>query len=214
MIISLKHKFIFIKTKKTASTSIEVGLSGICGPQDVITPLMIPDEMRRKKMGFRGMQNYKQRNGRTFRDHMGAKEVRGLVGDKIWGEYYTFCFERNPWDKTISEYYWKRKHLGGISLNQYLHTDDFNSLSANGGIDLYTADGEVIVDKVYAYERLDEAYHSLAECFDLVKMPDLPRLKSTSRIDRRPYQEIISMEERQIIEAAFQREIALFGYEF
>lgn len=214
MIISHKHKFIFIKTKKTASTSIEAGLSEICGPQDVITPLMAPDEIRRKKMGFRGMQNFMLGNGKAFWNHMGAEEVRGIVGDKIWGEYYTFCFDRNPWDKAISEYYWKLDHMGRISLNQYLHTDDFDSLSRNGGIDLYTADGEVIVDKIYAYERLDEAYRSLAERFGLVKMPDLPRLKSTSRIDRRPYQEILSEEERQIIEVAFQREIALFGYEF
>ena len=38
MIVSHKHKFIFIKTKKTAGTAIEAALSELCGPQDVITP--------------------------------------------------------------------------------------------------------------------------------------------------------------------------------
>ena len=66
MIISHLHKFIFIKTKKTASTSIEVGLSGICGPRDSITPLMQPDEARRRKMGYRGMQNFKLRDGKQI----------------------------------------------------------------------------------------------------------------------------------------------------
>ena len=32
MIVSHEHKFIFLKTKKTAGTSIELALSELCGP--------------------------------------------------------------------------------------------------------------------------------------------------------------------------------------
>ncbi len=38
MIISHKHKFIFIKTKKTAGTSIEGYLAQFCGEDDIIAP--------------------------------------------------------------------------------------------------------------------------------------------------------------------------------
>ena len=38
MIISHEHKFIFLKTKKTAGTAIEAALSEVCGASDVITP--------------------------------------------------------------------------------------------------------------------------------------------------------------------------------
>ncbi len=48
MIISHEHKFIFLKTKKTAGTAIEAALSELCGPTCVITPYREESESDRK----------------------------------------------------------------------------------------------------------------------------------------------------------------------
>jgi hypothetical protein len=40
MILSHDRRLIFIKTQKTAGSSLELSLSQICGPTDIITPLM------------------------------------------------------------------------------------------------------------------------------------------------------------------------------
>jgi hypothetical protein len=44
MIVSYLHKFIFIRTKKTAGTTVEMTLAPACGPDDIITPLGTWDE--------------------------------------------------------------------------------------------------------------------------------------------------------------------------
>jgi len=72
MILSHKNKFIFLKTKKTASTSIELLLSKVCGKKDIITPVSeltlfgkirrfekITEEDLRKKINAKKPQNYK-----------------------------------------------------------------------------------------------------------------------------------------------------------
>ena len=56
MIISHEHKFIFLKTKKTAGTAIEAALSELCGPRDVITPYREESEADRKGLP---PQNYR-----------------------------------------------------------------------------------------------------------------------------------------------------------
>jgi hypothetical protein len=58
LIISHEYRYIFIKTAKTAGTSIEMALSRYCGPDDIITPLWKKDEEKRQAMGGRGPQHH------------------------------------------------------------------------------------------------------------------------------------------------------------
>ena len=59
MIISHRHRFIFLKTIKTAGTSIEIALSKHCGPKDTITAFLTSeDEEIRRNLGYRGPQNF------------------------------------------------------------------------------------------------------------------------------------------------------------
>ena len=65
MIISHKYKFIFLKTKKTAGTSIEISLSRYCGNNDIITPISIRDEAIRKLLGKKP-QNFTTDSGKDY----------------------------------------------------------------------------------------------------------------------------------------------------
>ena len=56
MIISHKYKFIFIKTRKTAGSSIQIYLSELCGEGDVVSTIDRPERPYRPR-NYRGLYN-------------------------------------------------------------------------------------------------------------------------------------------------------------
>ena len=125
VIISHEHKFVFVKTHKTAGTSIEVFLERIAGDNAVVTPISPPVDGHRPRNyerpdnPFRAVlwQAHVHRPGGTgatdracYKNHLDARGIKRRLGPRRWDSYFTFCFERNPWDKVVSEYYWRRSN--------------------------------------------------------------------------------------------------------
>jgi len=211
MIVSHKHKFIFIKTKKTAGTSLEIALSGICGDEDIITEILPEDELIRKKLGYLGCQNI---HNPKYRNHIAARRLRKFLDPEIWDTYYKFCFERNPWDKVISWYYWELKNGWPMAFDDFMDSGHFAQVGGFGGYDLYTdAQDNVIVDKVYLYEDMGGFITDIEEKLG-VELPELPRAKSQFRDNKLTYKEHYSNEQINLIRLAFRREILRFGYSF
>ncbi|MEH6604178.1 MAG: sulfotransferase family 2 domain-containing protein [Pseudomonadales bacterium] len=214
MIVSHKHKFIFLKTKKTAGTSLEIALSKLCGPDDIITPISPEDEQTRKDLGYRGPQNYQISKDKFFYNHIGCKQIVGLLGPQVWSDYYTFCFERNPWDKVISWYYWEHRQEPRPSMTEFIDSGHAAMVGGPGGFGLYTANNKVVVNKVCRFENLRAELDQLERDLNLPPIPELPRAKSKFRVDKRPYSELMTDTDKDKIAQIFQREIALFGYQF
>lgn len=216
MIISHKHKFIFFKTRKTAGTSVEIALSQVCGPEDIITPISADDEALRHSLGGRARQNYVIESSygeeETFRfyNHVPASEVRKRIGPDIWNTYFKFCFERNPCEKIISRYYHSKKIRGfDMSLREFVNSQD---LAEYSDWHIYTDAGRVIVDFVGQYEQLERDYLKVMERLGVTHSPGLPKAKGQFRQDRTPYDGVLGEEEIARIRAAFEHEFACFGY--
>jgi hypothetical protein len=229
MILSHKHKFIFIKTAKTAGTSIEVFLSKHCDPKDIVTPIAptVEGHQPRNYEGFiNPVPEILERPGKLFsvlrhaitsRDkfynHMPAREVRNRVPADVWNSYFKFCVERNPWDKVLSHYHMHAAREGGsLSLDEYLARGRF---PINYFRYTNRSGTKIIVDRILRYENL---VAELSEVFSQLKIPFGGTLgvtaKSGYRSDRRPYQEVFNDEQRKIVEKAFAKEIKLHGYRF
>ena len=58
MIISESNQFVFIKGRKVAGTSVEVGLASLCNSKDILTPSMPNDEVVRLEKTRLMAQNY------------------------------------------------------------------------------------------------------------------------------------------------------------
>ena len=104
------HRFIFLKTKKTASSSVEFALGEFCGDSDIITPASKNEEALR--VGRRAQNYWLPWAKRSvvgvlrapfskaperhvgFDNHMPAARVRRLVGESVWASYFKFAFER------------------------------------------------------------------------------------------------------------------------
>lgn len=229
MIISHKYRFIFLKTAKTAGTSIEIALSRHLGKDDIITPISAADERVRNSAGYRGPQNYRiplrQHNFRElaaavigrrkrFYNHIPGLEVRNLIGDEVWNSYYKFCFQRNPFDRVISLYYWCYKTEPRPTLTEFLESPQVSLLTTRG-LSLYTDnEGNVVVNNVGRYESLAQDLENIRRQIGIADPLELPHTKSSHRQDRRHYSEVIDVHSRIRIESLFNREMKLHNYQF
>jgi len=232
MIISHAHKFIFIKTKKTAGTALEAALSQLCGPLDVITPYREESEQERKGLA---PQNYRIEHplkpkrplwrkllGRPeryyhpsvgFYEHMPASLVRAYVGEEVWRGYYKFAFDRNPWDRQVSWYLYKTK-----SKRRRPSFERFMSNRARAFVNnyqLYTEGGALAVDFLGRYESLDDDLRKVLKRIGVKRSIEVPRTNVTRDRDAMgDYRSLYTDKTRELVAEWYAPEIALLGYGF
>ena len=228
MIISHKHKFIFLKTRKTASTSTEFALNEICGPDDIVTPVTSNE---RNRTGL-GPRNYHYRppllstewpnlisryvrNGEMpldYNQHMHGWRVKRRVGAKIWNSYFKFAFDRNPWDREVS---WYSHHLS-VARFTGSFKEHLNRLPTHkvGNFEIYSCNGKVAVDFVGRYENLETDLAYVMQQIGVECRLQLGNSNSHRRDRSKPYQEWYDEESRELIRRTYQREIELLNYSF
>lgn len=211
MIVSHEHKFIFVKTRKTAGTSVEVFLEPLCGEQDVVTPV---------SPAYQDAETatHRPRNYEGFRNHAPASVIRDLVGDDAWNGYYRFSIERNPWDKMVSMYWWRKFQYriedGFAEFCRIAVRSPNNVYTCPSDYHFYTIDGELCVDRVIQFESLLDDFSSVCEHLGLGSVDALPRAKGKIRKAKRHYSVYYDDELRDLVAERFRNEIDLFGYEF
>lgn len=162
MIVSHKYRFIYIKNKKVAGTSVEAFLSQFLGPDDVTTI---------------GKDNAPP-NRASFYNHMSLQELARLLPKETYESYYKFCIERHPVDKAVSHYFQIKAR--GIVHTPEEYVSRFRRFGSN--FYRYSLGGDCAVDKVMRFEFLNRDLAHVCARLDIPFKGELTfRLKSNLR---------------------------------
>lgn len=221
-IISHEYKFIFVRVRKTASTSMHVALSKFCGPLDIIAHIGDRDQL--ESAPEQNNWKYLPTRKSVFYNHIPAFRIREMIAEQdkdIWDNYFKFCFERNPWDKVISQYYFQHQDPSYEPSKEKL--DKFIShglLPKFSDWRLYTEEDKrndtVIVDKIFKYEEIESSFEYLKDRLKLPEKIIMPekRFKGWTRKDYRHYTDVLTDKQRDRIAKVFYKEIKEMEYEF
>lgn len=211
MVISYRHKFIFIHTYKVAGTSIAQALH----------LYTFHNPFERLINGLRHRLNldinvpfYKYR---VFPLHIKARELRDQLPPKIFDEFFKFAFVRNTWDWQVSLYFFMKQtpshfqhHLiAPMTFDEYIEwrVIEDRKLQKEFVVD---GNGQKIVDFIGRYERLYEDFQHV--CCDILGLhATLPHMNKSARKDYRTYYNETT---RRLVQEHFKEDIDFFGFTF
>ena len=182
MILSDALQFVYIRTPKTASSSMLFELDRHFGEGVVL--------------------------GTPYLDHRLATQARVTVAD-VWHKYWTFGFVRNPWTWAVSAFGQDMRTPWYMDFGT--KSDDFivwlEALKLTPLTWLTDANGRVIVDTIFCFEEIKEACRHIARhCgapFEITKRVN-PGVHD--------YAMLMTDEADEIIQKKFEAEINMFGY--
>ena len=217
MLVSHSKRFIYLKTRKTGGTSVEVALELYARPEGVEASANSETAMLETEVGIVGARS-RDASRYRFYNHMSASAVRDALPAEVWRDYVKICNIRNPWDKVVSKFHWIERRKAPRARNVVIRSfRQWVGETADLGDDLgiYTIDGELIADKVIRYHALQQDFDAVCEGLGLGKV-ELPKLKAKARgkAERIPYVDYYDDATREIVAAKFAPEIRLFGWRF
>jgi len=256
MIISHKHQFIFIHCRKAAGASVAASLSRCLGAEDlqfsaiadgaklkIYPPRRVIREalqtmpagdifaLMTLRRSFWGLiaKAFKQKYSANLGGsptHPPAHAVAATFPNE-WKNYFKFCIVRNPWDKIVSDYFWRTKRTNNPpTFEQYI--DALADGESLGGIipknhqnwEMYTINDVVAVDFIVRFEEmaegLNEALSHTALKWD-GWMPSIhmnKRPTTTPNAPKRHYRDYYTDRTKQIIAQLYEKEILAFDYKF
>lgn len=206
MLISHKHKFVFIHIPKTGGDSITAALKPFSE--------VVGDDLERK--------------------HLPAKEIRErFFKDRDWSSYLSFAVIRNPWEQIHSEwcffqFFYSRvdelkrngscvgwlseiERVGNIKFSDYV-TECCRRCAR---LDLYVPrycqeNGKDVVKTIIKFDDLHKGFRILTR--KLALNTQLPHENAAP--DRPPYQEVYTPEMRKMVRIAFGKDIDRFNFAY
>lgn len=201
MIISHKHKFIYFKVEKVASTSTELLLSNFCGEDDIVTDL---DAEGHK---------HTPRNHTEIENHASSNQIRNLFGENIFKEYFVFMNVRNPFDRVVSFFHFLKYKGNARSAN--FSREFRKSIRVPSYSKYCMLGGEYILDDYIKLESLNDDITRIFKKLNLaVDNITIPRAKSKINPHKKHYMDYYSEYQKQVVVEKFKDDFKRFNYEY
>jgi hypothetical protein len=216
VLISHGKKFIFIKNKKCAGTSVEAFFEKYCmDPSENYVQSHFRDSQI-NNFGIISQRadpyNFKGHDQLKWRNHMGIKEIIKHLGKKKAEEYFKFCVIRNPYDKMVSFYHHRMR-----VLDKTLTFDEWCKYRQTHCLNNYRLklDDEYKIDFYIRYEHLEDDIKKVCEKLNIDFNPNnLPKYKNNIR-PKKPYQKYYNNERtKNIVYMKHQKEFEKYNYKF
>ena len=239
MIISHSHKFIFIKPRKVAGTTIELKLSPYLEGGDLATPIEPHEEHLRQLKNGVIIAKIRQHNKfglpLRLRDHSTLKKAYLTLEKKV-RNYRVITACRNPWDRAVSQFFWSYRKKNMLKQDFATQKYAFNKFTKLYGptnwlnlfygrkrqrqlnsSHLYTINNKVRANFVVRYEHLETDLFTLKKllCFPDDTFTKNYATKSTFRpAESRNWQKFYDSDTKDLVENCCAREIRCFNYSF
>lgn len=215
--ISDKLKTIFVHIPKTGGASIE----------SIIWP---PISERTEEQLWNGMidkfHNKYQTGGLQ---HLHAEQIKKEIGEQRFNEYYKFSIVRNPWERTISQFFYLKKRTDlldfiglkkSVSLKEYLKRIQ-QKLHVQWEPQykfLLNSNGDLLVDFIGRFEHLERDTECALRAIDNINFTSLYRegfqMPHLNKGNHKHYSEYYDDESKEIVADIYAEDIKEFHYCF
>ena len=218
MIISHKYKFIFIKTRKTAGTTIEYNISKYLGKNDIIPPSnqsvylsqnYIYDTKISKFLKKVKLNKISRTFENKFSEHEHAFDLKKKINRNFFDSYFKFCVEREPVDKCISYYFMRKNSSTSTTIKQNMSWDDFvQKKRFPVDSNMYSYGNKLLVDKIIKYENLENELTAILKDRGINNFKIEKSVNNSSRgVDPE-----VTLEQKKIIYDSFKPSLRFMHY--
>ncbi|MCG6863313.1 MAG: sulfotransferase family protein [Chromatiaceae bacterium] len=217
MLLSVKHRFLFVHIAKTGGTSVRASLRSLRWRDPWYWPMFLCSR-------FSHLSGH--RIATKLPRHAKIVAAKELLPREFFHELFKFTFVRNPWDLQVSSFHHIRRErpqfLGGHKdFDGFLrwkldperpyqyHVDTSIELQTDYLIDLR---GEMVVDFIGRYERLAADFAEVCERIGIAQ-PHLAHKRRASDRER-DYRSYYDNATAALVAQHFSRDIELLGYAF
>lgn len=219
MLISQRHKFLFVHVPKTGGSSVRAVLTPFARFRD----RFVYEWPSRSIINRISRMPFTEKNGRVLvtglDKHARLSEAIDVLGQETIDGLWSFAFVRNPWDLQVSRYYYIRRSkdhnlhalASRLSFSEFLRTT-LDERPRNQVDYLCAPSGDLAVDFVGRYESLQADFQHVVRELGLPRM-ELPHVNRS--VERsKDYRNAYEPTTRELVAQHFEGDIDAFGYRF